>query len=121
MSTNELFEYLSWYNEKRIKVKLKGLTPLQFRNQSLKSALLKWPTIGVHFKSIDYYQHDFRVGEHDIAVNLEPQEQSAAASLSAFASASEELVAITLYDFEPPLLPSSFVILTVTVYSCSVN
>ena len=31
-------EYLSWYNEKRIKVKLKGLTPLQFRNQSLKSA-----------------------------------------------------------------------------------
>ena len=34
----ELLEYLSWYNEKRIKVKLKGLTPLQFRNQSLKSA-----------------------------------------------------------------------------------
>lgn len=34
----ELIEYLSWYNEKRIKVKLKGLTPLQFRNQSLKSA-----------------------------------------------------------------------------------
>ena len=34
----ELVEYLSWYNEKRIKVKLKGLTPLQFRNQSLKSA-----------------------------------------------------------------------------------
>ncbi|MBU3849712.1 MAG: integrase core domain-containing protein [Candidatus Treponema excrementipullorum] len=31
-------EYLSWYNEKRIKVKLKGLTPLQFRNQSLESA-----------------------------------------------------------------------------------
>ena len=28
----ELIEYLSWYNEKRIKVKLKGLTPLQFRN-----------------------------------------------------------------------------------------
>ena len=23
----ELIEYLSWYNEKRIKVKLKGLTP----------------------------------------------------------------------------------------------
>ena len=34
----ELIEYLSWYNEKRIKVKLKGLTLLQFRNQSLKSA-----------------------------------------------------------------------------------
>jgi transposase InsO family protein len=34
----ELIEYLNWYNEKRIKVKLKGLTPLQFRNQSLKSA-----------------------------------------------------------------------------------
>ena len=34
----ELAEYLTWYNEKRIKVKLKGLTPLQFRNQSLKSA-----------------------------------------------------------------------------------
>ncbi|MBR0487004.1 MAG: IS3 family transposase [Treponema sp.] len=29
---------MSWYNEKRIKVKLKGLTPLQFRYQSLKSA-----------------------------------------------------------------------------------
>ena len=34
----ELIEYLSWYNEKRIKVKLKGLPPLQFRNRSLKSA-----------------------------------------------------------------------------------
>ncbi|MGN0739132.1 MAG: IS3 family transposase [Treponema sp.] len=34
----KLIEYLEWYNEKRIKVKLKGLTPLQFRNQSLKSA-----------------------------------------------------------------------------------
>ncbi|MBS7309885.1 MAG: IS3 family transposase [Treponema sp.] len=29
----KLIEFLSWYNEKRIKVKLKGLTPLQFRNQ----------------------------------------------------------------------------------------
>ena len=28
-------EYITYYNEKRIKVKLKGLTPLQFRNQSL--------------------------------------------------------------------------------------
>ena len=34
----ELSEYLSWYNEKRIKVKFNGLTPLQFRNQSLKLA-----------------------------------------------------------------------------------
>ena len=34
----ELTEYLSWYNEKRIKAKLKGLPPLQFRNQSLKLA-----------------------------------------------------------------------------------
>ena len=45
----EFIEYLSWYNEKRIKVKLKGLTPLQFRNQSLKSAQLKCLIIGVHF------------------------------------------------------------------------
>ena len=43
----ELVEYLEWYNEKRIKVKLKGLPPLQFRNQSLKSAWLKCPIIGV--------------------------------------------------------------------------
>ncbi|HAC31416.1 MAG TPA: hypothetical protein DCF70_02185, partial [Treponema sp.] len=28
----------SWYNEKRIKVKIKGLPPLKFRSQSLKSA-----------------------------------------------------------------------------------
>ena len=41
----ELVEYLEWYNEKRIKVKLKGLPPLQFRNQSLKSAWLKSPII----------------------------------------------------------------------------
>ena len=45
----ELVEYLEWYNEKKIKVKLKGLTPLQLRNQSLKSAWLKCPIIGVHF------------------------------------------------------------------------
>ncbi len=32
----ELTDYMSWYNEKRIKIKLKGLTPLQFRNQSLR-------------------------------------------------------------------------------------
>ena len=34
----KLIEYFQWYNEKRIKLKLKGLIPLQFRNQSLKSA-----------------------------------------------------------------------------------
>jgi len=28
-------DYIIYYNEKRIKVKLKGLTPLQYRNQSL--------------------------------------------------------------------------------------
>ncbi|WP_147614039.1 IS3 family transposase [Treponema pectinovorum] len=32
---NELFEYLIWYNKERIKAKLKGLSRLQFRNQSL--------------------------------------------------------------------------------------
>ena len=31
-------EYITYYNEKRIKVKLKGLTPLQFRNQSFQLA-----------------------------------------------------------------------------------
>ena len=31
-------EYIHYYNNKRIKCKLKGLTPIQFRNQSLKSA-----------------------------------------------------------------------------------
>ena len=28
-------EYIRYYNEERIKVKLKGLTPLQVRNQAL--------------------------------------------------------------------------------------
>lgn len=28
-------EYIKYYNEKRIKVKLKGLTPLQARDQAL--------------------------------------------------------------------------------------
>ena len=28
-------EYIKYYNEERIKVKLKGLTPLQARNQTL--------------------------------------------------------------------------------------
>ena len=31
-------EYIKYYNEKRIQVKLKGLTPLQFRHQSLQLA-----------------------------------------------------------------------------------
>lgn len=31
-------EYITYYNEKRIKVKLKGVTPLQFRNQSFQLA-----------------------------------------------------------------------------------
>ena len=31
----EMEEYITYYNEKRIQVKLKGLTPLQVRNQSL--------------------------------------------------------------------------------------
>ena len=31
----EMEEYITYYNEKRIQVKLKGLTPLQYRNQSL--------------------------------------------------------------------------------------
>lgn len=34
----ELNEYLKWYNEKRIKQKQKGLSPLQFRKQALLSA-----------------------------------------------------------------------------------
>lgn len=28
-------EYIEYYNDKRTKVKLKGLTPVQYRNQSL--------------------------------------------------------------------------------------
>lgn len=31
----EMEEYITYYNEKRIQVKLKGLTPIQYRNQSL--------------------------------------------------------------------------------------
>ncbi|KAA8730856.1 IS3 family transposase, partial [Acinetobacter qingfengensis] len=30
--------YIHYYNHERIKIKLKGLTPVQYRNQSLKSA-----------------------------------------------------------------------------------
>ncbi|MEC8009923.1 MAG: IS3 family transposase, partial [Pseudomonadota bacterium] len=29
--------YIDYYNNKRIKVKLKGLTPVEFRNQALKA------------------------------------------------------------------------------------
>ena len=42
MSPEELIaaidEYIRWYNEERIQVKLKGLTPLQFRRQAFKMA-----------------------------------------------------------------------------------
>ena len=31
-------EYIHYYNHERIKVKLKGLTPVEYRNQSLKTA-----------------------------------------------------------------------------------
>ncbi|MEG2695853.1 MAG: IS3 family transposase, partial [Acinetobacter sp.] len=31
-------EYIHYYNHERIKVKLKGLSPVQYRNQSLKTA-----------------------------------------------------------------------------------
>ncbi|WP_151813926.1 IS3 family transposase, partial [Acinetobacter ursingii] len=31
-------DYIHYYNHERIKVKLKGLTPVQYRNQSLLSA-----------------------------------------------------------------------------------
>ena len=32
--TNELSEYIDYYNNRRIRVKLKGLSPVQFRTQS---------------------------------------------------------------------------------------
>ena len=32
--TKELSEYMDYYNNRRIKVKLKGLSPIQFRTQS---------------------------------------------------------------------------------------
>ena len=42
MSPEELIaaidEYIRWYNEERIQVKFKGLTPLQFRRQAFKMA-----------------------------------------------------------------------------------
>ncbi|MGF1745977.1 IS3 family transposase, partial [Vibrio minamisatsumaniensis] len=31
-------EYIEYYNTKRIKVKLKGLTPIEYRTQALKAA-----------------------------------------------------------------------------------
>ena len=34
----ELEEYIDYYNNERIKIKLKGLSPVQYRIQSLKSA-----------------------------------------------------------------------------------
>ena len=34
---NELSEYIDYYNNRRIKVKLKGLSPVQFRTQSFSS------------------------------------------------------------------------------------
>lgn len=33
-----LKDYIHYYNHERIKIKLKGLTPVQYRNQSLESA-----------------------------------------------------------------------------------
>ena len=32
------YEYIDYYNNQRITVKLKGLTPVQYRNQSLLTA-----------------------------------------------------------------------------------
>ena len=37
----ELVEYLEWYNEKKIKVKLKGLTPFTIQESVLKISLVK--------------------------------------------------------------------------------
>ena len=34
----KLDEYIEYYNTKRIKVKLKGLTPIEYRNQALQAA-----------------------------------------------------------------------------------
>jgi transposase InsO family protein len=34
----ELIEYIDWYNKYRIKSKLKGLSPIQYRTQSLSVA-----------------------------------------------------------------------------------
>ena len=37
MNWREVKEYIHYYNHERIKVKLKGLTPVEYRNQSLES------------------------------------------------------------------------------------
>jgi putative transposase len=34
----EIKDYIEYYNTKRIKVKLKGLTPIEYRNQALSAA-----------------------------------------------------------------------------------
>ncbi|WP_265339954.1 integrase core domain-containing protein [Photobacterium angustum] len=34
----QIKEYIEYYNTKRIKVKLKGLTPIEYRNQALQAA-----------------------------------------------------------------------------------
>ena len=34
----QIEEYIEYYNTKRIKVKLKGLTPIEYRNQALRAA-----------------------------------------------------------------------------------
>ncbi|AXY03779.1 hypothetical protein D1115_23165 (plasmid) [Vibrio alfacsensis] len=34
----QIDEYIEYYNTKRIKVKLKGLTPMEYRNQALQAA-----------------------------------------------------------------------------------
>lgn len=33
----QIEEYIAYYNTKRIKVKLKGLTPIEYRNQALQA------------------------------------------------------------------------------------
>ena len=36
--TTEINEYIHWYNNKRIQQRLKGLTPMQCRNQTLQAS-----------------------------------------------------------------------------------
>jgi putative transposase len=38
----KLTEYLNYYNNERLPLKLKGLTPIQYRNQSLKSSFIQF-------------------------------------------------------------------------------
>ncbi|MEX6314559.1 IS3 family transposase [Providencia manganoxydans] len=35
---DKIGEYIEYYNTKRIKAKLKGLTPIEYRNQALQAA-----------------------------------------------------------------------------------